>query len=507
MSPEFLLISPDPILTDSMRRVAGEFRIPFEAFPSLAAARSRIDSRAAVPRVVLLDEPAPQLAAAQHGFEQTGAPAWVFCLTGRAAEVGLPTDGSGGGIQHGETFLRRPETENDIGPLLTHVLGETATWVSGGEAGVGMDALVGRSVAFRTVLDQAMRAASGDGPVLLTGEHGVGKQLFAHAIHTESLRALRGFAAWRCPGLPSGELGRELRAPRSAGRGTPSETQALQPVEGGTLYLDDVTTLSAEVQAELLAYLDAWELARAQGLRGTVADVRIIAGTRTPLADLVARGFFRADLAERLGACTIRIPPLRERPSDILLLAEHFLGECARRAGVPVPRLADATKQVLASYRWPGNIRELSGVLQVAMQRAEGATEISVTHLPQSVQAPERSHEAIGPSESANAAGPLARIGCSGGGAPQRYTEGQVVIELPEEGVAFDDLERAILRAALERTRGNVVRAARLLRLGRGSLRYRLEKHGIMQPKRRRAARRRVVKEPGALAESLSRAS
>jgi len=491
MNPELLLISPDPILCRTVRRIADELCTSCETFPSTTEARTWAFTPGRAPRAILLDGPARELTALRRWSEQ-GAAARIFWLVD-----GGPATGWAGEAM---TRVPRPENEAAVGPFLAWVLGDLLGWDCAEHAGTGLDALVGRSVAFRGVVDAVLGTATGEGPVLLTGEAGAGKKLFASVIRTEGPRAGNSFLALPCAGMPSEMLERVLggvRAPSSSPGG-----DAYPRADGGILYLQDVTALGTRGQAALLAFLDARELARAQGLMGNVADVRVVAGSRAPLADAVARGRFRPDLAERLSATAIRIPSLRERPSDILLLAEHFLTDFARHAGTGAPHLADAAKTLLTAYAWPGNVRELIGVLQVALQRAAGGREIGAAQLPAWISAPraEASHTSL----SSTSSDGLTRVTTTGSGPTVRYADGQFVIELPEEGVAFLELERAILRAALDRTRGNVVRAAKLLRLGRGSLRYRLEKHGIMQPKRRRSARRRPMKET---AGPLQRAS
>jgi DNA-binding NtrC family response regulator len=499
MSPEIVLLSSDPNLVRHVRHVAGELGFPCTVFPTIAAARANPSTRAVAPRAILYDGPAGDLPMLRRWTESADVPTRVYGFADRGPEPGAAPDASGEGCDCGDARLRRPEAQPEVVALLVHVLGDTMGWVLAEDAGAGLDALVGRSVGFRAVVDAALRLAIDDAPVALIGESGTGKRLFARVLHAEGPRATQAFRPLRCPGLSPAALERELSAARGGLRG-PGRGSGAPDEEGGTLYLEDLTALSPESQSELRAHLDAVELARVQGLRASVRDVRLIAGSRVPLGDAVARGQFRADLAERFEGRTIRIPALRERPSDVLLLAEHFLNEFARCAGRPVVRCGDATKQFLTSYRWPGNVRELCGVLEIAFQRAQGASEIGIAHLPAGLQAP-ASTDVV-----AAVAGAAARTRVAGAGTSPSYSDGSIVIELPEEGVSFDDLERAILRAALDRTRGNVVRAARLLRLGRGSLRYRLEKHGIMQPKRRRAARRRVVK-TSAVAEPLPRAS
>jgi DNA-binding NtrC family response regulator len=257
-------------------------------------------------------------------------------------------------------------------------------------------------------------------------------------------------------------------------------------------------------------------LTAVHGVSAGRRGIRLIAGTRYDLALSSRTGAFDRELYRRLSEGEIKIPPLRERPSDILLLADHFLTRLAMHRPGNAPRLTAAAKELLVSYTWPGNVRELLGVLQIALLKANGRGELDVEHFAECLQpsrpqaAPRRAvasttaptgRPAPSPAPATSASMPV--------DASLHFVDGRIAIELPPEGIAFDDFEKAILRAALARTRGNVLRAAKLLHLGRGSLRYRLEKHGIVQPRRRRAARRRPEKGAAELGsqEPLPRAS
>ena len=236
--------------------------------------------------------------------------------------------------------------------------------------------IVGSSPALRSVLSQATKVAPTDSTVLILGETGTGKELFARAIHRQSKRAANAFIRVNCAAIPQQLIMSEL-----FGHEKGAFTGALQrrvgrfeAAEGGTILLDEVGELPLETQVVLLRVLQEREFERLGSSHPIASDVRVIAATNRDLSAAVANGAFRQDLFYRLNVFPIRLPPLRERKEDIPLLARYLTGRYANRAGKSVPDIAPHTLALLAAYGWPGNIRELQNVIERAVILCEGET-------------------------------------------------------------------------------------------------------------------------------------
>jgi formate hydrogenlyase transcriptional activator len=226
--------------------------------------------------------------------------------------------------------------------------------------------IVGISPALKRVLSRISKVAPSDSTVLITGETGTGKELVARAIHRRSDRASRAFVSVNCAAIP-----RELIASELFGHEKGAFTGAMQQrigrfelANGGTLFLDEVGELPAETQIALLRVLQEHEFERVGGTRSIRVDVRVIAATNRDLQAAISEGSFRSDLFYRLHVFPIPIPPLRERKEDIPLLVEYFIDRYARKAGKQIKRVEKRTLEVLQSYPWPGNIRELQNVIE-----------------------------------------------------------------------------------------------------------------------------------------------
>jgi formate hydrogenlyase transcriptional activator len=226
--------------------------------------------------------------------------------------------------------------------------------------------IIGTSPALAAVLARVSKVASADSTVLITGETGTGKELVARAIHRRSRRASRAFVAVNCAAIP-----RDLIASELFGHEKGAFTGAVQRrlgrfelAHGGTLFLDEVGELPAETQVALLRVLQEREFERVGGRDRIQVDVRIIAATNRDLLDAVADGAFRQDLFYRLNVFPIEMPALRERPEDIPVLVEYFIGRFARKAGKTFRRVSKRTLERLRSYPWPGNVRELQNVIE-----------------------------------------------------------------------------------------------------------------------------------------------
>ena len=229
--------------------------------------------------------------------------------------------------------------------------------------------LVGDSPAWRGLLEQLPRVAASGLPVLLLGETGSGKELVARALHALSARRRQPFVAQNCGATPDTLIESELFGhARGAFTGAISDRTGLfEAAEGGTLLLDEIGDASALLQMKLLRVLQEREARRVGDSRARRVDVRVVAATHRVLERGVAQGTFRADLYFRLAAVRLRLPSLRERGRDVLLLARHFLASSASRQGGPTPELAPELAERLLRHAWPGNVRELANACAFAV--------------------------------------------------------------------------------------------------------------------------------------------
>jgi DNA-binding NtrC family response regulator len=226
--------------------------------------------------------------------------------------------------------------------------------------------LLGKSVEMREVFAILKRVAPTDATVLIEGESGTGKEVVAESLHAAGPRRLKPFVVFDCSAIPRDLMESELFGHvRGAFTGAVRDrTGAMAEANGGTLFLDEVGELPLELQPKLLRALEKREVKPVGGNRHSTLDVRIMAATNRRLDDEVRAGNFREDLFWRLGVIRVGLPPVRKRPEDIPLLADHFLAEIAGRTGMPAPRLSYDTMEKLKEYAWPGNVRELRNFLE-----------------------------------------------------------------------------------------------------------------------------------------------
>jgi transcriptional regulator with GAF, ATPase, and Fis domain len=344
--------------------------------------------------------------------------------------------------------------------LETRIVRLTAELESGASRRVA-----GRSRAWREALAQATKVAGTETTVLLTGESGTGKEVVARFIHRASPRAGGPFVALNCAALPDPLLESELFGyEKGAFTGAAAaKPGSLDQAAGGVLFLDEVGEMSLVVQAKLLRVLEQREFQRLGGTRPLRVDVRLVAATNRDLPAAIARGQFREDLYYRLHVFEIRLPPLRERPEDIPALVEVFLADLGATMGRPAAGLSREARDRLLAHSWPGNVRELRNAIERALILCEGGL-ITGEHLPIAIAADGRARSASGGGGGGGSRGAAAAVGA---------------MELPPGGLALDDLERDLVAKALERTRGNRTRAARLLGLTRAQLYTRLARHGL----------------------------
>jgi DNA-binding NtrC family response regulator len=237
-----------------------------------------------------------------------------------------------------------------------------------------MGEMIGRSPAFIKALDELVRYARVDVPVLILGETGTGKELAARALHYASGRRHGPFVPLNCGALPDSLLESELFGHRRGAFTDAREARKglVAHARGGTLLLDEVDSLSPRAQAALLRFVQEGRFRPVGADTEEPTDVRIVAAANVDLSDLAARGRFRQDLLFRLDVALVQLPPLRERTEDILPLARHFLALLASRHQMPEPRLTAENEAQLIAYGWPGNIRELENVMHRALLLSDG---------------------------------------------------------------------------------------------------------------------------------------
>src|SRR6266542_5031310 len=310
--------------------------------------------------------------------------------------------------------------------------------------------MVGRSPAMLELYKQIARVAPSRSTVLIVGESGTGKELVARSIHQHSARALRPFVPVNCGALTETLLEAELFGHvRGAFTGAVVDRKGLwEEAEGGTLFLDEIGETSPAMQVMLLRALQEGEIRRVGAARPVQVDARVVAATNRDLEKEVASGRFREDLFYRLNVFTLRAPALRERRSDIPLLAERFLRGAAETVGRALSFLEETVK-VLVAYDWPGNVRELESAVEYAALRARGS-EVAPEDLPPKLQ----SEEAL-----AAARSPLAAL----------YDD------LP----LLEELERRYLLHVLKVVGGNRTRAAEVMGIDRRTLYRMAERFGV----------------------------
>ena len=309
--------------------------------------------------------------------------------------------------------------------------------------------IVGRSRKISQAIALADKVARHPSTVLITGESGTGKELIARHIHDASPRANRPFVAVNCAAIPEALLESELFGhAKGAFTGATAERQGLfEEAHDGTLFLDELGDLPVALQVKLLRALQEGEVRRVGDNASRGVDVRLVAATARDLEADVADGKFRADLYYRINVVRIHLPALRERTEDIPELVRHFVDRFNRRLGLHVTGVTAAAMRALVEYPWPGNVRELENVVERAMVLTDGP-QLDVEQLP-------------------TLAAPVARN--DGGASPldlsvKRRTE---------------ELERALIKEALDRTRGNRTRAAKVLDLSHRALLYKIRDYGL----------------------------
>jgi DNA-binding NtrC family response regulator len=359
-------------------------------------------------------------------------------------------------------FILKPIDENIFVSLLEETLSQIALrkqremYARNAKKSSATSEIVGRSEAIRSVMALLERVAeSSNTSVLLLGESGVGKSLFARTIHEKSDQSRGPFIEINCATLPANLLESELFG-YEPGAFTDARTRKLGLIEladGGTLFLDEITEVDLPTQAKLLKVLDTKRFRRLGGDKEISVDIRVVAATNCDLKETVRKGQFRKDLYYRLNVVEIQIPALRERREDADLIAAHYFDYYRRKFNKPDLELSDGAWTLIREYSWPGNVRELINALERAVLLSNGSV-LERGDLP--VQEKWRPRTATIAAD-----------------------DTVVNIDIPAGGISIDRVERALIEQTLRRTRGNVSQAATMLRISRGALRNKLSRHKI----------------------------
>ena len=328
-------------------------------------------------------------------------------------------------------------------------------------------AIVGESEHFRRALDLCQRVASVNTTVLITGETGTGKEVAARFIHDQSSRSDRPFVAVNCAAISQTLLESELFGhEKGAFTGADKQRQGwFELADGGTLFLDEIGEMAAATQAKLLRVLQEGEFVRVGGSGVVVCDVRVLAATNRNLKDEIEEGNFREDLYYRINIFPIEMPPLRERDSDIPALAKHFLRTVSNNMGIETPQISKSAIDALVVYDWPGNIRELSNVLERCVLLSRG--KIEVADLPPDIAGDLAIAQPLAVTEKARPA------------STDNSGRDNVSADQPTSLV---ELEKNMIIRALETADWNCSQAARALDISRDKLRYRMKKYKIKLP-------------------------
>ncbi len=400
-------------------------------------------------------------------------------------------------MRHGAfDYLIKPFSENQIDVVLkkadefTRILrvNQFLTRDAGGE---GWE-LLGRSAAMEQLRQLIRQVARTQATVLIQGESGTGKELVARALHNQSPRAAAPFIKLNCAAIPGDLIESEFFGHEKGAFTTAINKREgrFELAHGGTILLDEISEIAPSVQAKLLRVLQEREFERVGGTRTIKVDVRVIATTNRQLELSVQRKEFREDLYFRLNVLPIHIPPLRQHPDDILLLAEHFMLWAARKHGCAAQRLSDQCPAVLLGHRWPGNVRELQNVIERAVILAGDSPVVEPAHLcltsfpATPVPTSEQERPSIPELTSALAWGRAqdtalpASASIPVAAPPPRVAEK----DEPVDFGTLRDVEKQHILAALRRCDDNRTRAAKLLGISVRTLRTKIDEYGAKHP-------------------------
>ena len=441
MRPSILFV-PDP---------ADHLRAELDALGVTSVTQVQTESVNEVDLVLIEPKRAGQdVAAMRRGFDEShpGVPVVVMGDAGLESAIAAMRAGAA-------DYIEASAPSSEIAAVAQRLASERAivsSLGSGAQPTSHAPELIGKSPKLRELRERVAQLATSDVTVLISGETGTGKELVANLLHTNGAGKSGSFVVVGCSTIPASLAESELFGHvKGAFSGAVSAHPGLvRAAHGGTLFLDDVGSLSLDLQAKLLRVLQQRSVRPIGSTQEVPADFRLIASTSVPLSELVNKGAFREDLYYRLAVVEVSVPPLRDREHDVLLLAELFLKQAAERAGKTVRALSPAAARALLAYRWPGNVRELKNAIDYAVTVAE-FDHLSESDLPESVHA-------------------------------RRSYTGEARADDPR----WSAVERQHIEAVLRSVDGNRARAARLLGIDPRTLHRKLDRLSIDVPPRSR---------------------
>ena len=451
---KILIVDDDPFVRSALTEA---LRIwDYESFEAATVAQARQVLATEEPRVVLLDIELPDGSGLDilTAIKSENPETVVIMITGNVDVPNTIAALRGGA----HDFISKPIRLEEMRVTLRNAL-ETRSLRRAVKLGrkeqasrFSFSEIIGESVPLKTAIDLARRVAESDvTSILLHGETGTGKDVFARAIHHCSERANDPYLAINCAALPGTLIESELFG-HEKGAFTDAKQRKeglFEQAQGGTIFLDEIGELDILLQAKLLRVLEEGTFRRVGGLKDIPLNVRIIAASNKDLKKASADGVFRLDLYFRLSVIQIDIPPLRDRGDDILLIARHFIDKAnLKRRGKYLKGIMPEVAKMFRNYKWTGNVRELRNVIERASILEDGEI-VTMAHLPADMI------EAPGSGESSSSG-----------------------IKLPTIGVPLKTVEAELARQAMSRTGGNLTQAARLLDISRDQLRYKLKKSG-----------------------------
>ena len=460
-----LIIEDEPVLArnlrDSLQHTGHDAMLAATGEEGLEAARL------APPDLVLLDYRLPGidgLEVIQKLRRRCGSAAIIMMTAHGNIDTAVEAMKAGA-----SDFLTKPLDLQELGLVVERVLKHRQATASldyfrqRERADSARDQILGQSPATRTVRSfieriTASPALTADPPpsILITGETGTGKDLVARVIHYDGPRRDGQFVHVTCTAMPDNLVESELFG-HVKGAFTDARTDKrglFELADGGTIFLDEIGHMKPSLQSKLLTVLEQRTIRRVGGTGERKVDVHVIAATNRSIEDAIETGDLREDLYHRLRVLTLHMPPLRSRGDDVVLLGEHFLSLHSARFGLPIQPFDEQALEVMRHYDWPGNVRELMHTIESAVLISEGPS-IRAEHL--NIQ-PAENHGQV-------------QVDM-----PAMQTS--IVLDFADNGPKLDEIEYQIIQAALEFSKHNLSRAARLLGISRDAVRYRLEKYG-----------------------------